>query len=447
MTAVVAGAMKPPLVGNGGAAARRRAFPALLAVACIALLSSLPPQALAAVEASKTRYVYAAKFICGPSSEAFQEGLVAGAYATAVNILNPSARTVSFEKSIARGLPFQKAGETTEFVSDRIAPGEAIEVECNEIRSRLRLPMSEQFRTGFVVIVSNSELAITAVYSGRPRSGEVTASDIVSIKPFAMPPRHSPFGATGLCRLLEQSASLIEGRVREITFTYDPVIGPRENVSLGNVQTHFGADVGTQLVISNLRGPIPDEPEQTFLEVKEIPHFVRNGHYLIYLSRMPWFYSPVVLDGAYRIETVGTQEVLIDQTGHALNPRPTESAFLVGERVNPTSVFATRPLALKQLFETRIDLDDINAPQPMLPEVDEATVENAFDRAGYLDFVRGAMGKCVEPFTGSLAPSPEAGRVWDVVGVDELADPQIQSDSDVPCGSVDPETGETRVCK
>jgi hypothetical protein len=216
---------------------------------------------------------------------------------------------------------------------------------------------------------------------------------------------------------------------------------------LGAVQTHFGADVGAQLVISNQRGLIPDEPELTFLETDQVPHFERDGHYLIYLSRLPWFYSPVVLDGAYRVETIGNHEVLIDQQGHALNPSPTENAFFVGERVNPTSVFATRPLVLKQLFDTRIDLDDPNAPQSMLPGIDQSVVENAFDRGGYLEFVRSRIGHCTEPFIGELSTAPEPGRVWNMIGAEQLADPQAQPQNSVACGSTDPQTGETRVCE
>ncbi len=420
-----------------------------LAVVYAALLSFAPfsQAAKPTVDASKPRYLYAVNFICGTSDETFQEGVVTGVYSTAVNVVNPSAQTVTFEKSISRSLPFQKSGANVKFESGELAAGQALEVECNEIRGQLPLPMTAQFRTGFVNIISNSRLVVTAVYGARPRTGQVSASDILSIKPTIFPAVRPPTGATGLCRLIELSSALIEGRISEITSTYDPVIGPRENITFANVQTHFGNSVGANFVIRNMRGLLPEEPEKTYMESPHIPRFVRDGHYLIFLSKEAWFYSPVVFDGAHRVETVAGKEVLIDQQGHALNPLPTAAAYEPGEKINPDSKFSPRPITLKQLFKTSFDLDNPNAEQPLLPGIDASTVENAFNRTRYLDFVRRGMADCDEPFSGDVDPMPQRGRVWNLIGAEQLADPNLQPDNAVSCGSVDPTTGETRVCK
>ena len=130
------------------------------------------------------QYSYAVKFVCGVSSERFQEGVVKGVHATAVNILNPNLKKkVHFLKKMTRAFPYQMPGPMTEFESGVIGPHQAIEVECNEIRKRLPSPMTTEFRTGFVLILTDSQLNITAVYTSRPRDAEVSAIDIQTIQP------------------------------------------------------------------------------------------------------------------------------------------------------------------------------------------------------------------------------------------------------------------------
>jgi hypothetical protein len=161
----------------------------LLATVSIALAFSMaqPGYAQEAPEPSlprNLRFAYSVKFVCGPSSESFQEGVVSGAYATAINILNPSLRNrINFVKRIARALPYQTSGEVTQFEHGVLEPNHAIEVECNEIRRRLPLPMTQQFRTGFLVILSSHEMDVTAVYTARPANGEVATIEVETIEP------------------------------------------------------------------------------------------------------------------------------------------------------------------------------------------------------------------------------------------------------------------------
>lgn len=141
------------------------------------------------------KFSYAVKFLCGPSSESFQEGMVTGFAATAINILNPSLEgEVRFVKRASRALPYQTPGPASAAVEGSIGPLEAIEVECNEIRQLLPSSMTEEFRTGFLMILSEARLEVTAVYSARPRDGEVATIDIETIVPTEMedPPPPDP---------------------------------------------------------------------------------------------------------------------------------------------------------------------------------------------------------------------------------------------------------------
>ncbi|MCC6984258.1 MAG: hypothetical protein IT535_13385, partial [Bauldia sp.] len=61
---------------------------------------------------------------------------------------------------------------------DVVGPLGAIEIECNEIRQMLPSQMTEEFRTGYLLIQADAELVVTAVYSARPRDGEISTLDV-----------------------------------------------------------------------------------------------------------------------------------------------------------------------------------------------------------------------------------------------------------------------------
>jgi hypothetical protein len=134
-------------------------------------------------ETFEPQYVYAAKFLCGPSSESFQEGMVTGYAATAINILNPSlSQPVRFAKRVSRALPYQASGAISDMQEGSIDPLAAMEVECNEIRQMLPSQMTEEFRTGYLLIHSEDLLEVTAVYSARPRDGEISTLHVQRIE-------------------------------------------------------------------------------------------------------------------------------------------------------------------------------------------------------------------------------------------------------------------------
>ena len=132
----------------------------------------------AAQQSPAMGYVYPIKFLCGPSSEGFQEGIVAGLALTAINVLNPTSEAVSFDKRVSRALPYQVEGAHSEVVQGVLGPLAAMEVECNEIRQMLPSQMTTEFRTGYLLLRSQRELVVTAVYSARPRNGEISTLEV-----------------------------------------------------------------------------------------------------------------------------------------------------------------------------------------------------------------------------------------------------------------------------
>jgi len=254
------------------------------------------------------------------------------------------------------------------------------------------------------------------------------------------PPPPTSVDEDDACSLFEQSAALVEGTVDRIRYTFDERRGPREEITFRGVTVHLGTEPFPPLVVRTLRGPLPDG---SFLDPTEQPRFVRGATYLLFLRNTSWFYTPVL--EALRVERVASREVLIDQQGFAVNPRPTAAAFTQGEPVNPDSAFATAPLRLRRISEVGLNFDAPFARPSLTPRVDESTVENAHDRASFLALVTAETARCDESFAGRFSPWPDPLRVWDVLDEDLLADPRPVH-TDVLCGETDPATGQIRIC-
>ena len=105
-------------------------------------------------------FQYAVKFICGRADD---DVLARGEYLTAVNVHNPSNKEIEFRKKFAIALPRQRPGPVSEFTSTRLGPDEALEIDCPDIRERTGV--ETDFLKGFVIIESNVELDVVAVYT------------------------------------------------------------------------------------------------------------------------------------------------------------------------------------------------------------------------------------------------------------------------------------------
>ncbi|MDJ0628305.1 MAG: hypothetical protein QNJ44_08585 [Rhodobacter sp.] len=129
------------------------------------------------------KLLYSAQFLCGPADEALQPGVARGTYETLVTLTNATARPIQFGKRVSRALPRQDAGFVSPLVPGRIAPQSSISVECNEIRHMMPVPMTEQFRSGSLLIFADGRLTVTAVYSARAADGGITSMQTIPIVP------------------------------------------------------------------------------------------------------------------------------------------------------------------------------------------------------------------------------------------------------------------------
>ena len=113
--------------------------------------------------------------------------------------------------------------------------------------------------------------------------------------------------------VLEQTAAIVEADVADITTSFDATAGPRTNVVLTNVvETSGRFSFGSTLTLPVFGGPLPDG---RIVQASHLPKFVKGARYVIFLANHDWFFSPVLGELAFRVETVGGQEVLLDGSG------------------------------------------------------------------------------------------------------------------------------------
>ena len=143
-------------------------------LASLALLFALEASPAAAQELP---YQYAVKCVCGrPATRVVAPGV----YFTAINVHNPGREGVHFRKKIAVALPSEKAGPVSRFFEARLGPDEALEIDCPDI---LKHAGTERFLKGFVVIESQSELDVVAVYTAAGSTGQVQTMALERVPP------------------------------------------------------------------------------------------------------------------------------------------------------------------------------------------------------------------------------------------------------------------------
>jgi hypothetical protein len=105
------------------------------------------------------RFEYAVKFVCGKAPGSV---VAPGVYYTAINVHNPNEKPLVFRKKVAIALPSEKAGRVSSFFEAKLGPDQALEIDCPDI---LWHADSKSFLKGFIVIESDLELDVVAVYT------------------------------------------------------------------------------------------------------------------------------------------------------------------------------------------------------------------------------------------------------------------------------------------
>jgi hypothetical protein len=156
-------------------------------------------------------FQYAVKFVCGKSDG---EVLAPGVYYTAINVHNPTYQDIAFRKKVAIALPGEKAGHVSKFFDAKLGPDEALEIDCPDIRRHAET--DADFLKGFVVIESDVELDIVAVYTAAGATGQVETFHTERVAPrrheVGLPdlvPVPDPQPGVGFCRRDERGNLIV----------------------------------------------------------------------------------------------------------------------------------------------------------------------------------------------------------------------------------------------
>jgi hypothetical protein len=146
-------------------------------------------------------FQYAAKFLCGKPGAG---ELAPGVYFTAINVHNPSEHGVRFRKKIAVAGRREKPGPVSRFFDAKLGPDQALEIDCPDIRKHAGV--DEKFLKGFVVLESEAELDVVAVYTAAGDDGQVETLDVERV-----PARRAQAGLPDLIPLADAKTGFCKG--------------------------------------------------------------------------------------------------------------------------------------------------------------------------------------------------------------------------------------------
>jgi hypothetical protein len=169
-----------------------------------------------AASGPETDRQYAAKLVCGilaPSKPKSSGPLSPGQYFTAINVHNPSrCETVEFRWKVAVGNPLEsREHPVSAFANASLGPDEALEIDTADVMQLLNASFPPQpFVKGWVVLETESELDVVAVYTSSQKTGLPATTFHTERVPARCLPRCADLGfnlSTGVAPWLVRSAN------------------------------------------------------------------------------------------------------------------------------------------------------------------------------------------------------------------------------------------------
>jgi hypothetical protein len=114
---------------------------------------------------------------------------------------------------------------------------------------------------------------------------------------------------------LAKTASVIEGTVTDISYTYDAVLGPRTVTTLSTVKRLRGSPVPSSVVLDTFGGYLPDGH---FVDEAHTPSFPHGARVLVFLRNSSWYSTPVLHDWIFRIENRWGKRVILTLPGQSV---------------------------------------------------------------------------------------------------------------------------------
>jgi len=98
-----------------------------------------------------------------------------------------------------------------------------------------------------------------------------------------------PFDTTR--SILEQTASVVEGDVHDVYFSYEPCAGPRTHFRVRDARAIVGSDTPQEFEVQILGGPLPNGK---WIHVSEVPMLAVGARYILFLRNTDWTFSPTI---------------------------------------------------------------------------------------------------------------------------------------------------------
>lgn len=151
-------------------------------------------------EEGRITYQFAAKMVCGFQKDLESLRLARGVYGTAVNIRNPSRDDVILTKRLELAYPegMQTPGRTFRVARDVLPPATTLSTSCDDIAERVfggSLPAD--YMDAFVVIESDADLDVSAVYTATSFSEDEFAGTSIDVERVAPRRLDRPFEEGG----------------------------------------------------------------------------------------------------------------------------------------------------------------------------------------------------------------------------------------------------------
>jgi hypothetical protein len=190
--------------------------------------------------------------------------------------------------------------------------------------------------------------------------------------------------------------SLIEADISSARYTYDEVSGPRTEVTLSNVVVHAG-QAPTKSTFSQIGGPLPDGRYMGVVDSVVVLH--PGARYILFLHAGDWFFSPVALQLAFRVERLNARDIVFGPEG-----KPVLRFSKDGVDFGTTKLFADTgnhdPLLSRQR-------------DPILDKMSLPDIAAAMDRSTFVRAAVEALGQVQAPL-GIPKSEPRKGQTWNI---------------------------------
>ena len=259
-------------------------------------------------------------------------------------------------------------------------------------------------------------LALAAVSFDHFSNKSVQAQDVripIALEPGKLAP------ADDLRSAVSQTAAIVEGVVTDIQYDYSEEQGPWTRVILSKVRALSG-DAPETIELRHFGGPLP---KGTLMVAAELPVFVRDREYIVFLRNTRWNVSPVVGDYAFRVDTADDAEVVVNSDGQ------------------PVLQVSTRGIAFGPTIFEAFDIDG-TAPQAVAGSL--RTIEyKPLDRATFTKSLASTLDALGLRASGTFIEKPTGEFNWrrNPASASPLAPPP----ADVPDGrEPEPDTPELK---